>query len=77
MIDPLYGGVSSHDVMQALLDPSISAYDALVANAKTYMKGGDFATAWRKALHDGWVEGTAFEAKSAWRSAKQQAPLRE
>jgi molybdopterin-containing oxidoreductase family iron-sulfur binding subunit len=63
MIAPLYGGVSAHDVLQVLLDPSVSAYDAVVANAKTYIKG-DFATAWRKALHDGWVEGTAFEVKS-------------
>jgi Fe-S-cluster-containing dehydrogenase component len=69
MIDPLYGGKSAHDVLQALLDPSVSAYDAVVANAKTYMKAGDFATAWRKALHDGWVDGTAFEPKSL--SAKQ------
>ena len=72
MIDPLYGGKSSHDVLQALLDPSISAYDAVVANAKTYIKGNDFATSWRKALHDGWVEGTAFEAKSA--GAPKTAP---
>jgi molybdopterin-containing oxidoreductase family iron-sulfur binding subunit len=63
MIDPLYEGKSAHDVFQALLDPSIGAYDAVVANAKTYLKG-DFATAWKKALHDGWVEGTAFEPKS-------------
>ena len=61
MIAPLYGGVSAHDVLQALLDPSISAYDAVVANAKTYIKG-DFAGTWRKALHDGWVDGTAFTA---------------
>jgi molybdopterin-containing oxidoreductase family iron-sulfur binding subunit len=61
MIAPLYGGHSAHDVLQTLLDPSVSAYDAVVANAKTYMKG-DFAAAWRKALHDGWVEGTAFAA---------------
>ncbi len=64
MIDPLYGGRSAHDVLQALLDPSVSAYDAVVANAKTYIKDGDFPTAWRKALHDGWVEGTAFEPKT-------------
>jgi MoCo/4Fe-4S cofactor protein with predicted Tat translocation signal len=64
MIDPLYGGKSAHDVFQALLDPSISPYDAVVANAKTYLKGGDFATAWKKALHDGWVEGTAFTPKT-------------
>ena len=64
MIDPLYGGKSAHDVFQALLDPSLGGYDVVVANAKTYMKSGDFATAWKKALHDGWVEGTAFEPKA-------------
>ncbi len=64
MIAPLYGGKSSHDVLQTLLaDPQASAYDVVLANAKTYIKG-DFATAWRKALHDGWVEGTAFPAKA-------------
>jgi MoCo/4Fe-4S cofactor protein with predicted Tat translocation signal len=64
MIDPLYGGKSAHDVLQTLLDPSISAYDAVVANAKTYMTGGDFPTAWKKALHDGWVANTAFTPKT-------------
>jgi molybdopterin-containing oxidoreductase family iron-sulfur binding subunit len=71
MIDPLYGGKTAHDVFQALLDPSISAYDAVVANAKTYLKG-DFATAWRKALHDGWVPDTAFAPKTL--SAKSVPP---
>ena len=33
-----------------------------MANAKTYIKG-DFAASWRKALHDGWVEGTAFDGE--------------
>ncbi len=63
MIEPLYGGKSSHDVFQTLIDPSLSAYDAVVANAKTYIKG-DFLTGWKKALHDGWVDGTAFDAKT-------------
>jgi len=63
MIDPMYGGKSAHDVLQSLLDPSKSAYDVVVENAKTYIKG-DFPTGWKKALHDGWVEGTAFEAKT-------------
>jgi molybdopterin-containing oxidoreductase family iron-sulfur binding subunit len=63
MIEPLYGGKSAHDVLQALLDPSMGAYDAVVANAKTYIKG-DFQSGWKKALHDGWVEGTAFEPKT-------------
>ena len=63
MIEPLYGGHTAHDVLASLIDPSQSAYDVVVANAKTYIKG-DFAQGWKKALHDGWVEGTAFEAKS-------------
>jgi len=64
MIDPMYGGKSAHDIFQTLLaDPQASAYDAVVANAKTYIKG-DFAAGWRKALHDGWVEGTAFTPKA-------------
>ena len=64
MIAPLYGGVSAHDVLQTLLeDAQLSAYDVVVANAKTYIKG-DFGAGWRKALHDGWVEGTAFTAKA-------------
>ncbi|HEY4355372.1 MAG TPA: TAT-variant-translocated molybdopterin oxidoreductase [Acidobacteriaceae bacterium] len=63
MIEPLYGGKSAHEVLLTLTDPSQSAYDAVVANAKTYIKG-DFAQGWKKALHDGWVDGTAFEAKS-------------
>ena len=63
MIEPLYNGHNAHDVLQALLDPSIEAYDAVFATAKTYIPG-DFAAGWKKALHDGWVEGTAFQAKS-------------
>jgi molybdopterin-containing oxidoreductase family iron-sulfur binding subunit len=64
MIEPLYGGVSAHDVLQGLLDnPQLTAHDAVLANAKQYIKG-DLETGWRKALHDGWIEGTAFTAKS-------------
>ena len=64
MIAPMYGGHSAHDVLQSLLDnPEASAFDAVVENAKTYIKG-DFTTGFRKALHDGWVEGTAFTAKA-------------
>ena len=66
MIAPMYGGHSAHDVLQSLLDnPQASAFDAVQANAKTYIgakAGEDFAAAWRRAVHDGWVEGTAFTA---------------
>ncbi len=69
MIEPLYNGRSAHDVFQGLLDNAQnSAYDAVLANARTYIKG-DFEAGWRQSLHDGWVEGTAFPAKSAAPSA--------
>jgi MoCo/4Fe-4S cofactor protein with predicted Tat translocation signal len=65
MIAPMYGGLSAHDVLQTLLaDPQTSAFSVVQANARDYIKG-DFATGWRKALHDGWVDGTAFTAKAA------------
>jgi molybdopterin-containing oxidoreductase family iron-sulfur binding subunit len=74
MIAPLYDGKSSHDVFQALLDnPEASGYDVVSANAKTYIKG-DFASGWRKALHDGWVEGTAFTAMGGGPKASSVAP---
>jgi molybdopterin-containing oxidoreductase family iron-sulfur binding subunit len=60
MIDPLYGGHTAHHVFQALLDePMLSPYDAVRETWKPVIKG-DFETGWRKALHDGWIEGTAY-----------------
>ena len=65
MIAPLYGGISAHEVLQTLLDnPQLSPLEAVQGTAKTYVKGGDMGTAWRKALHDGWVEGTAFAPRA-------------
>jgi molybdopterin-containing oxidoreductase family iron-sulfur binding subunit len=59
LIDPLYGGKTSHDVFQTLLDePSLSAYEAVRETWKSTIKG-DFETGWRKALHQGWIEGSA------------------
>jgi Fe-S-cluster-containing dehydrogenase component len=73
MIAPLYGGHSAHEVLQALLDdPQTSAYDAVRANAKTYLKG-DFDTAWRTAVHAGWVDGTAFTSTKMPKAAGQGA----
>jgi molybdopterin-containing oxidoreductase family iron-sulfur binding subunit len=77
MIEPLYGGKSAFDVFQTLLENSqISAYSVVQANARNYIKG-DFAAGWRKALHDGWVEGTAFTAKAggAGKSAVASFPV--
>jgi molybdopterin-containing oxidoreductase family iron-sulfur binding subunit len=63
LIDPLYGGHTAHHVFQALLtEPMMSPYDAVRETWKTTIKG-DFEAGWRKALHDGWIEGTAFDTK--------------
>ena len=71
MIDPLYGGRTAHDVLQTILDnPQMTSHEVVQANFKTYAKGGD-ATAWQKALHDGWVEGTAFEPKTGVKLSDQ------
>jgi len=65
LIDPLYGGKTAHDVLQALLDePQLSAYEAVRSTWRPVIKG-DFEEGWRKALHSGWIEGTAFEKGSA------------
>ncbi len=61
MIDPLYGGKTAHDVFQNLLnEPMLSAYAAVRETQKANIKG-DFETGWRKSLHDGWIENTAFD----------------
>jgi len=61
MIDPLYGGHTAHDVFQNLLnEPMLSSYAAVRETWKPVIKG-DFETGWRKALHDGWIENTAFD----------------
>jgi len=61
MIDPLYGGKTAHDVLQSLLnEPMLSSYAAVRQTWQSSIKG-DFETGWRKALHDGWIDGTAFD----------------
>jgi len=64
LIDPLYGGKTAHHVFQALLnEPGLSSYEAVRETWKPVIKG-DFETGWRKALHAGWIEGTAFTFSS-------------
>jgi molybdopterin-containing oxidoreductase family iron-sulfur binding subunit len=68
MIDPMYGGHTAHEILQSLLDnPDVAAYDAVRAtwmgNGGTLAKG-DAEFNWRKALHDGWIDGTAFTPKT-------------
>jgi MoCo/4Fe-4S cofactor protein with predicted Tat translocation signal len=65
LIAPLYSGKSSHEILAALLGRSGEiSYDTV----RNYWKGqkiaGDFEIAWRRALHDGVVAGTTFQAKA-------------
>jgi molybdopterin-containing oxidoreductase family iron-sulfur binding subunit len=66
MIDPLYGGKTAHHFLQALLDePGLSPYDAVRETWRPLLeKSGDLETGWRKALHAGWVDGTAYPLAS-------------
>ena len=65
MIEPLYGGKSAHQVLQTLLDdPTRSAFDTVQAAWQQQLAGrGDFESAWRKVLHDGFLADTAFAPK--------------
>jgi molybdopterin-containing oxidoreductase family iron-sulfur binding subunit len=71
MIDPLYGGKTAHDILQTMLDDyDLSAYNAVRESNRASIKG-DFEAGWRKALHAGFIEDTAFAPKSV--SAKALA----
>ncbi len=72
MIAPLYGGKTAHDVLQMLLnEPMLSAYDAVRATWMPVVQKDEAVTeggaemGWRKVLHDGWIEGTAFDRSSS------------
>jgi molybdopterin-containing oxidoreductase family iron-sulfur binding subunit len=74
MIDPLYGGKTSHEVFQALLDnPEISAYQAVRVTQKDNIKG-DFETGWRKVLHAGWINDTAYKSGGSANSQAAKVP---
>ena len=61
LIAPLYNGKSAHEFV-ALLSGQADAtgYDLVRAYWQKQNVGSDFESLWRKSLHDGWIEGTAF-----------------
>ncbi len=65
LIAPLYGGKSPIEFV-ALLSGQADAtgYDLVRAYWQKQHTGADFEQFWRKSLHDGWIEGTAFAPKS-------------
>jgi MoCo/4Fe-4S cofactor protein with predicted Tat translocation signal len=72
LIAPLYDGKSALEFV-ALLSGQADAtgYDLVRTYWQKQHTGADFEQFWRKALHDGWIEGTAFVSKSV--SAKSAA----
>ena len=71
LIEPLYGGHTAHDFIQGMLDdPTVSAYTAVKQTWSTQLGKGDADLNWRKALHSGWIEGTAFD-----KSGSSKGPL--
>jgi len=65
LIAPLYNGKSALEFV-ALLNgqTDASGYDLVRAYWQKQHAGADFEQFWRKSLHDGWIEGTAYAPKS-------------
>jgi MoCo/4Fe-4S cofactor protein with predicted Tat translocation signal len=65
LIAPLYNGKSALEFVALLAgQPDTTGYDLVRTYWQKQHASGDFEQFWRKALHDGWVEGTSFAAKS-------------
>ena len=67
LIAPLYGGKTAHEMLAALsAQPQRSAYDIVSQywRSRSGKQEQDFTGWWRKSLHDGIIEGSAFPAKS-------------
>jgi MoCo/4Fe-4S cofactor protein with predicted Tat translocation signal len=64
LIAPLYSGKSAYELVALLSGQSSASGHDIVQNYwKSKHAGADFDMWWRKALHDGWIAGTTFQAK--------------
>jgi MoCo/4Fe-4S cofactor protein with predicted Tat translocation signal len=65
LIAPLYGGRTPHETLSAMTGtPGQSSYEIVREYWRQRSPGKDFESFWRKALHDGVVEGSAARLKS-------------
>jgi molybdopterin-containing oxidoreductase family iron-sulfur binding subunit len=65
LIAPLYNGKSPIEFVATLSGQAdASGYELVRAYWQKQHTGGDFEPFWRKSLHDGWIEGTAFAPKA-------------
>ena len=78
LIAPLYAGRSAHEVLAVFNgQPDTSSYDLLRGYWKSQYKGADFEAFWRRAVHDGFIEGTELKPKSlkvSMRSVPRENP---
>ncbi len=63
LIAPLYDGKSAHEILALLSGQSGTSGHDIVKGYWQKQHTADFDKFWRKSLHDGWVEGTAFVPK--------------
>jgi MoCo/4Fe-4S cofactor protein with predicted Tat translocation signal len=65
LIEPLYGGKTAHEIIAVLAGQSgVSGHDQVQTYWQKQHAGADFDAFWRKSLHDGFVEGTAYGPKT-------------
>jgi MoCo/4Fe-4S cofactor protein with predicted Tat translocation signal len=65
LIDPLYGGKSAHELLAAAGGrPGLPGYEIVREYWNRQNRAPDFERFWRRALHDGVIDGSAFEAKT-------------
>ena len=77
LIAPLYGGRSFHEVLAVFSDrPERTGYDLVREHwqAQAAFAGRDFEAAWREAVHDGVIAGTASQPWDAGAPAVPAAP---
>jgi len=65
LIEPLYGGRTAHEIISVISNQSgVTGRDLVQAYWQKQHAGADFDAFWRKSLHDGWMEGSAFQPKN-------------
>jgi MoCo/4Fe-4S cofactor protein with predicted Tat translocation signal len=75
LIAPLYGSKSAYELMALLAGQSeATGHEIVQGYWKKQYPGADFDMFWRKALHDGWIEGTTFQPKQIAVKAMGFAP---
>jgi MoCo/4Fe-4S cofactor protein with predicted Tat translocation signal len=75
LIAPLYSGKSAIEFVAMISGQSdATGYELVRSYWQKQHTGPDFEQFWRKSLHDGWVEGTAFAPKNLTAKAAGAAP---